>query len=59
MKNETVMIKKATFSLFFEFHLSLLLLLLLLLHIGDSSCARLGLGSVYSMPRTRMVGMKP
>jgi len=56
MKNETVMIKKATFSLFFEFHLSLLLLLL---HIGDSSCARLGLGSVYSMPRTRMVGMKP
>jgi len=58
MKNETVMIKKATFSLFFEFHLSLLLLLLLL-HIGDSSCARLGLGSVYSMPRTRMVGMKP
>jgi hypothetical protein len=57
MKNETVMIKKATISLFFEFHLSLLLLLLL--HIGDSSCARLGLGSVYSMPRTRMVGMKP
>ena len=53
MKNETVMIKKATFSLFFES------LLLLLLHIGDSSCARLGLGSVYSMPRTRMVGMKP
>lgn len=29
------------------------------LHIGDSSCARLGLGSVYSMPSTTMVGMKP